>query len=161
MPPKSHRRSDKERRAADVKAAAKRNEVKPPKPRPKSRLPPRATGNPLVDYLQAQTPARMAALVDAASRGQITREHIQAAMASELGTVVEAMRDNPEAFRASRPGYSIRRDILAKMIELTDSEAQAGDIQVVVRWPAPVGPPGGDQVRVSRAGATTPEGGAA
>ncbi len=161
MPAKGHRRSDKERRAADVKAAAKRNEVAAAKPRPKNRLPPRATGNPLVDYLQAQTPGRLAALVEAAGRGAITRAHVQAAMASELGTITEAMKADPEAFRQARPGFSIRRDILSKMLEIADgADEGGGDIQLVFRWPAPVGPPGGDQVRVSRSGGASPTDGA-
>ena len=181
MPPKGHRRSDKERRAKEMKAAAKRNEVPPgkrgpaakvaptkraiggkanevePAKRAKNRLPPRPTGNAIVDFLQAQTPARLAALVEAAGAGKLTRSHVQAAMACELGTIMKAMKSDPEAFQKARPGYSIRRDILAKMLELAEgNDGEGTDIQIIIRWPARVGPEGGDQVKVSRSGAESP-----
>lgn len=154
MPPRGHRRSDKERRKKDVAEAAQNNEIEPVKPPKKRASRERETGNPLVDYLQDQTPKRLSALVDAAQRGHLTRGHVQAALACELGTVVEAMKADPVGFAKARMGYAIRRDMLSEMIKLSgDGTGGGGDIQITINWPTPVGPPGGDQVRISRDGA--------
>jgi hypothetical protein len=113
------------------------------------------SGNPVVDVLQQPTPARVRRLLDAAAGGELTKEHIQGGLACELATVALQMASDPSGFKEARMGYSIRRDLLTKLLE--SSEATGGGaaaVTVVVHFPTRFyGPQHGDQVKTGKGAA--------
>lgn len=105
--------------------------------------------------LENPTPGRVKKLLATIAAGELTKEHIQGAMASELSTVAVAMAESPQAFKDARMGYSIRRDILTKLLDsaATSSEG-AGPLTCVVVFPDRFyGPPHGDKVKTGRGSA--------
>jgi len=145
MPPTGHRRSARERAPVEV-ARAKR-----PKPR---KLTPSASGNPIVDMLQQPTPGRVKKLLDAAAAGELTKEHIQGGLASELATVTQQMLADPHGFRDARMGYSIRRELLKSLLEHAETGEGAAVVQCTVVFPDRFfGPRLGDQVKTGKGSA--------
>lgn len=147
MPPAGHRESERRR----VERAALET-VRGQRKRAKSRnLPPKATDNPLVDMLQAPTPARQQRAREAAENGELTKEKIEAAIISEVGAIADAMINAPSAFKDARMGYGLRRDLLTELLKKAEGGGGGAVVTVVVNFPPErFGPAHGDQVKTGK-----------
>lgn len=156
MPPKGHRRSTRERVQREVANAQKGPEKKAPAKRAKPRgLTAKSSGNPIVDVLDNPTPGRIAALLASADSGQLTRDQVRGAITSELGRIATAMLSPAGLSTSARLGFSVRRDLLTKLLDtLEEGGSGSAVVHVTVVFPERFyGPPHGDKLSTGK-GAT-------